>query len=591
MKPKLNLLLLIGCLTIARIGFTQDNSAATTNFGAAPASEPATVPAAVPITDAPATNETVATASTNPAPVFAPVDANEPVAATPPPVAPVVAAPIAPSTPAAAPGTNSNIIPLIQFVDVPLTAAIENLARQADLNYILDPKIGYGQAGADGRTVPQPSISIRWENLTAEQALTAVLNNYDLQLVQDSKTKIARVAPKDPAAPEPLLTKVIQLKYASPSNVLASVQGTLTDRRSKVVPDVRTSQLVVVATDKEMIAVDELITHLDMPTRQVLIEANLLETSRNPSSVKGVDWSGTLQAQNVAFGNGIMSGTSVNTANPDTTTTLPGGRVVTTPGVGRSDSTILNTVVGDGGFNWNTLSGMTLGIGFLSADGARAVLSFLNSDNDTKVISTPRTITLDNETATVSVTSSNPVVNITASVAGVTSGSSQTTYVETGTKLMVTPRISANNLIRLVITPEVSEPQKQPAVNGQLQPDGYIFRKIQTQVLIPSGNTIVMGGLVSDSTSKGYSKVPVLGDLPLLGLAFRHESKQRAQKNLIIFITPTIVQDSDFQPTTTDYLKTPLPKDASSKPTISAWDSGKPYDWSKPFKKQSAEMP
>src|SRR6185436_11903454 len=102
------------------------------------------------------------------------------------------------------------------------------------------------------------------------------------------------VTVRDPAAPDPLVTKVIQLKYASPSNILASVQSTLVDKRSKVVADVRTSQLVVLATDKEQLAVDELVARLDTPTRQVLIEAKILEASLNPKTSKGIDWTATL---------------------------------------------------------------------------------------------------------------------------------------------------------------------------------------------------------------------------------------------------------------------------------------------------------
>ena len=141
------------------------------------------------------------------------------------------------------------MIPLIVMDDVPLTDAIRNLARQAGINYMLDPKIGFGQVGPDGKAMAQPNVSIRWENITAEQALTALLNNYTLQLVEDPKSKIARVTTKDPAAPPPLITKIIQLKYASPSNVVASVQSILLDKRSKVMPDNRTSQLIVVATE------------------------------------------------------------------------------------------------------------------------------------------------------------------------------------------------------------------------------------------------------------------------------------------------------------------------------------------------------
>src|SRR5450759_2378413 len=120
------------------------------------------------------------------------------------------------------------IIPLIVMDEVPLTDAIKNLARQAGLNYMLDPKMSYTQPGPDGRAA-QPTVSIRWENITAEQALMALLGNYGLQMVEDPKTKIARISVKDPAAPEPLVTKVIQLQYAGPSNIVSSVQSALID--------------------------------------------------------------------------------------------------------------------------------------------------------------------------------------------------------------------------------------------------------------------------------------------------------------------------------------------------------------------------
>ncbi|MGH7980650.1 MAG: hypothetical protein ACREE6_14835, partial [Limisphaerales bacterium] len=103
-------------------------------------------------------------------------------------------------------------IPLIEFQDVPLTVAIENLARQAGINYLLDPKIGYGQPDQNGQVKAEPTLSIRWENVTAKQALLALLNNYDLQLVMDNKTAIGRITMKDPTAPPPLVTRVIQLK-------------------------------------------------------------------------------------------------------------------------------------------------------------------------------------------------------------------------------------------------------------------------------------------------------------------------------------------------------------------------------------------
>ncbi|PYJ06321.1 MAG: hypothetical protein DME25_06950, partial [Verrucomicrobia bacterium] len=146
-----------------------------------------------------------------------------------------------------APAQPGAVIPLIVMDDVPLTDAIKNLARQAGLNHMLDPKIGFGQPGPDGKVL-NPSVSIRWENVTAEQALGALLKTYNLQMVEDPKTKIALITVKDPAAPDPLITKIIQLKFSHPTNLVGSVQTLFTDKRSKVVPDIRTSQLVVLAT-------------------------------------------------------------------------------------------------------------------------------------------------------------------------------------------------------------------------------------------------------------------------------------------------------------------------------------------------------
>src|SRR5262249_4406134 len=141
-------------------------------------------------------------------------------------------------------------IPLIVMDEVQLTDAIRNLARQAGLNFMLDPRISFGQAGPGCKAAPQPTVSVRWENVTAEQALHARLNNYNLQLSEDPKSKIARITVRDPAAPEPLVTKIIRLNFASPTNVVASVQAIIDTKRGKVVADIRTSQLVVLATEK-----------------------------------------------------------------------------------------------------------------------------------------------------------------------------------------------------------------------------------------------------------------------------------------------------------------------------------------------------
>ncbi|HVM47624.1 MAG TPA: secretin N-terminal domain-containing protein [Candidatus Acidoferrum sp.] len=560
-----------------------------------------------------------------------------------PAVSAEVAAPAASKpSPAPAPGA---VIPLIVMDDVPLTDAIRNLARQANLNYLLDPKIGFGQLGPDGKPVAQPSVSIRWENITAEQALNALLNNYSLQMVEDARSRIARVTIKDPAAPDPLVTRIIQLKYASPSNIVVSVQAAFTDKRSKVLPDYRTSQLVVVATERELSEVTEMIDRLDSRTRQVLIEARLLETSMNPTTSKGIDWSGTLAAQHVSYGNGILSGNinqnysqnanqSVNnnrsqnssqnnnqnstTTSPGapvtTTQTLPGGQTVTTTVTPTSDTTststsggasglssllsgasggaassgissLLNSIVGNGvgGLSLDTAKGLNPATFFLNADGVKATLSFLNTYAETKIISAPRTVTLDNEQAVIEVGTQFPIVNTTAGTAN-TTGGSQITYSNLTVKLQVTPRISANDYVKLQVMPSVVRlGDLVTSVVGGVANSVYEFntRQIVTSVLIPSGNTLVMGGLISDEIQNGNAKVPLLGDLPVLGLLFRSDTKSRTKSNLIVFLTPTIVEEEDYQPTKSTFLKNKVPAKDELEKDWSAWDSGKPMNWTK----------
>ncbi len=533
-------------------------------------------------------------AQTN-APTAAPT-ATDAAAATTTNAAPAAeaAAPGSVLTPSGSPQPGA-IIPIIVMDDAKLTDAIRNLARMAAINYMLDPKIGFGQIGPDGKLTPEPTVTIRWENVTAEQALESLLNNYDLQILQDPKSKIARVTKKDPAAPPPLVTKVFQLQYATPTNLLAAITNTFTDpRRSKVVADTRTSQIVVVATEQEMAGVDALIERLDTATKQVLIEARLLETSFSPSTSKGIDWSGTLTAQHFSYGNGLMRGESTTKIPGDpTTTTLPGGRTTTTT-PSSSVSTVINSIIGGvngGGVGWNTASGFSPAIGFLNADGVNAVLSFINKESDAKVISAPRTVTLDNELARIEVVRAVPILNTTASTVQ-TTGGSQTTYTNLGVILMVTPHISANNFVNLKVIPEVSRvfDTITKTVNGQTsQADEYDIRKLETRVMIPSGNTLVLGGLVQDDVRNSDTKVPVLGDIPLLGHAFKSASKTRQKSNLTIFLTPTIVQDEDYQPTSTAFLKTPVPTGVEGEWT--AWDSAKPLDWSKPvFEKEQPQV-
>jgi len=557
MKLKTMLAALLATYLLPAAAFSQTNAAAADQTAGV------AQPAAVADTNAVATPQPAAAADTNAAPAAAPASA---VAAVQPAAAPAVAS-----------------IPLIQFQDVPLTTAIEALARQANINYLLDPKIGFGQPDASGQVKAEPNLSIRWENIPAQHALEALLSNYGLQLVEDTKTKIYRVTTKDPAALPTLETRVIQLKYASTTTMMESISGALTDKRSRVIPDSRTSQLIIVATDPEQAAVDTLIDQLDTPTKQVLIETRLVEISSNPTSTKGVNWAGTLAGQNISFGNNTTYLLPPTAPTPGTTTTVNGVSQTTgaAPGYGGLSSGTLAVpgIIGD-----TASKGFGFGTGFLNADGAHAVLSFLNASADAQVMSTPRIVTLDNETATISVQRTYPILQTTAGTQG-SPGGSTITYSNVGTVLLVTPRISAGNTIRLKVTPTVATffGYATLTANGATsQAPQFDNRTMDTQVLIPNANTLVMGGLVDDNPAETATKVPVLGDIPFLGAAFRSESKAADKKNLLIFITPTILQDADFHPTTTDFLNAQPQKRKEVLDPNSVWDSSKPHNWADP---------
>jgi general secretion pathway protein D len=248
----------------------------------------------------------------------------------------------------------------------------------------------------------------------------------------------------------------------------------------------------------------------------------------------------------------------------------------------------LDTALGNAGISIDTSRGFNPKTAFLNADGVRAVLSWFNKDNQTEVIATPRAVTTDNTQTTLSVTRALPIFKVTQG--GTQSGPTvDITYTNVGIILNVTPRISANNSIALRIVPEVSnvEDSKDIQTIAGLANTAniYAIRKIDTQVLVPSGNTLVMGGLISDNMTKSQTKVPILGDLPGLGYAFRSSVKKRDRRNLIIFITPTVVTDEDFAPTQSDFLRKKVPADRPDSDEAGfdgLLDSAKPHDWNKP---------
>ncbi len=454
--------------------------------------------------------------------------------------------------------SSGEVIPVIQMEGAALTSTLESLGRQSGINFQFDPRVSTPSVTPDGRTNALSSVTFRFENVTAAQAFFAVLDNYGLQFVSDPRTKIGRVTLKDAASAEPLVSRIVNLKFTQATNIVALVQP-LMGQRSRVLPDPRSGQLVVFATEKELATIEDFVKKLDRSLPQFLIEARFLETTKNPKTAKGIDWTDTLSAQKMTFGN--------NLGSPQVT---------------------LDTAAG---FNPN--------IGILSADGVRATLSFLNTDADTESLATPRAVTMDGIQTELSVVRNVPVFEENLSAGG--GGGNAATAVkpnydlkvgdktlnEVGIKLLVTPRLQGDSNVFLDLKPEISEQEAVRAtetVGGKVN-TAPIFsrRRLTTQAVVPDGHTLVIGGLVNDAKTDSNSKVPILGDIPGIGAVFRKNTKERTKRNLVMFVTPTIIGKDDYQtgqrPTQFMQTKAVITPDD----TTTVWNSAKAEeDWTKP---------
>lgn len=473
--------------------------------------------------------------------------------------------------------------------EVPLITAIQMLARLAKLNVLIDPRIktgGIRQVGTNVIELPPVATNTvslsTYGGVTSRQTLEALLNNYGLILVTDPNTGFSQVTFRDPTAKEPVYTFTIPLRYSNTTNIQTLVQTTFPTAR--VQSDMRTAQLVVLATQREYEAITNLVSSLDTPTKQVLIEARFLETLSNPKSMKGIDWQNTLGNYHFTMGNGNVAGqktTTTTSPGAPTTVTRPDGSTVQfTPPSSKTTTDTRTETLNSQALSLSSAAGFTPAVAFLNAQGVDAVLSFLNTEAESRTLATPRAVTLDNQETRLEVTESIPIFNATEAIgqAGTAVSSSKPEYTNVGTILIVTPRITGTN-VAMKVKPEISKVARtsEKVVQGKVnQADVFASSKIETHVLVPSGNTLVMGGLISDSTQKAYSKVPFLGDIPALGWAFRKETKERQKANLIIFLTPTIIQDMDFQPYRTEFLNTKMPEHPEEMPEY--WNRGKPYE-------------
>ncbi len=293
-----------------------------------------------------------------------------------------------------------------------------------------------------------------------------------------------------------------------------------------IAADEATNALVITATARDYeTLVKELISKLDIPRRQVFLEAVVMEltiANRGQYGVQGFGGGGN----STILGFGQTFGAVGSLFNPQgffTTGGLLGGAI------GR-DTVSIETPVSGGGTQTVTIPAFS------------AFLNLLQTYADTNVVSTPNVLTLDNEEAEITVTRKEYATSTTATSTGVIS--TTPTPLETGLTLKITPQISEGDVVRLKIQHELSNFEERPT-DAVASPERS--RKINTTVMAADGQTVVLGGLMQDVVSHTKSKVPILGDIPILGWLFRQSTNRQDKQNLLIFITPHVIRDpSDF---------------------------------------------
>jgi len=304
------------------------------------------------------------------------------------------------------------------------------------------------------------------------------------------------------------------------NNKSGSKKLSLLSQNIKITADQPTNSLIIMANKEDYPVLEEVITKLDIPRSMVYLECLIMEVNVNRGLNIGTEWKAS----------GGYDG--------DTRAVFGGFG-----GTGGSGYTNLDTIKSGAGLPKGFSIGMlgkNISIGDLTFPSIQAVIQAFQSDKDVNILATPQILTTENDEAVITVGKNIPFQTRSAAQTGSETYSSFE-YKDVGITLKITPQISKGRLVRLNIFQELT---KLDSVN-QSSPDRptTLKRKIETNIIVKDTNTVVIGGLIDESLTKTQTKVPCLGDIPLLGWGFKNESKGVNKTNLYVFITPKVIQN------------------------------------------------
>lgn len=379
-------------------------------------------------------------------------------------------------------------------------------------------------------------VTLRLEGIPWDQVLAIVLKSKDLGAVRYGN--IIRIAPykqlkeeRDAQIKEytasralaPLETLVLTVNYATASEMSEKIKSTLSERGTVTI-DERTNTMIIEDESQVLSRVSKLISHLDTQTPQVMIEARLVEVSTSFVHEVGIQWGGQMNAT-------ANNGTATGLYFPNWGVMTGGQSTTGTQVVARNNAGQPNWVV-DLPSSGSTGS-LALSLGSIAdAINLDARLSAIETMGKGKVISAPKVTTLDNREATISQGSQIPYTSTS------TTGGTQVSFKDATLKLTVTPHITQDQRVFMKVSVNNDRPDFGQSINGQ---PSIAKKEAKTEVLVKDGDTTVLGGVFSLSEDESFSGVPGAHKIPFLGWLFKSKKERMDRKELLVFITPRIL--------------------------------------------------
>ncbi|KTC11320.1 MULTISPECIES: type IV pilus secretin PilQ [Pseudomonas] len=405
----------------------------------------------------------------------------------------------------------------LNFQDIDVRSVLQLIADFTNLNLVASDTV-------------QGGITLRLQNVPWDQALDLVLKTKGLD--KRKVGSVLLVAPADEIAARerqeleslkqiaelaPLRRELLQVNYAKAADIAKLFQSVTSaeskaDERGSITVDERTNNIIAYQTQDRLDELRRIVSQLDIPVRQVMIEARIVEANVDYDKQIGVRWGGrTDRSRKWSVGGLDDNGDEAGNTGNDLTANIP------FVDLGAPDATA------------------GVGIGFLTNNALLDLeLSAMEKTGNGEIVSQPKVVTSDKETAKILKGTEIPYQESSSS------GATTVSFKEASLSLEVTPQITPDNRIIMEVKVTKDEPDYLNAVLG-VPP--IKKNEVNAKVLISDGETIVIGGVFSNTQSKVVEKVPFLGDVPYLGRLFRRDVVAEAKSELLVFLTPRIMNN------------------------------------------------